>query len=103
VVRYLEQAVHAGGGVTVPGGLQEMGGCGTEGHGLDRHRHGLMVALEDVSGFSLVVLVKKGFSDLPESLRKMRHLCQMGAVLGLVGTRAPSQAFLGLHLETSSQ
>lgn len=62
-----------------------------------------MVALEDVSGYSLVVLVKKGFSDLPESLRKMRHLCQMGAVLGLVGTRAPSQAFLGLHLETSSQ
>jgi len=29
----LKQAVHGGGGVTIPGGVQEPHGCGTEGHG----------------------------------------------------------------------
>jgi len=30
----LEQAAQGGGGVTSPGGVQEMCGCGTLGHGL---------------------------------------------------------------------
>jgi len=30
----LEWAAQGGGGVTIPGGVQETSGCGTEGHGL---------------------------------------------------------------------
>jgi len=30
----LDQAAQGGGGVTIPGGVQEMWRCGTEGHGL---------------------------------------------------------------------
>jgi len=32
VVRYCNQPAHGGGGVTVPGGVQETWRCGTEGH-----------------------------------------------------------------------
>jgi len=28
------QAAQSGGGITIPGGVQELCGCGTEGHGL---------------------------------------------------------------------
>lgn len=34
----LEQAVQGGGGVTVPGGVQEKSRCRTEGHGLEQAR-----------------------------------------------------------------
>lgn len=62
-----------------------------------------MVGLEDVSGLSLAILLRKGFSDLSEYSRKIRQLCQIEQFWGFVGTRVPSQAFLGLHLEESSQ
>jgi len=39
------QAAHKGGGVTVPGGVQEPCGCGTEGHGQRARRDGLTVGL----------------------------------------------------------
>jgi len=43
------QAAHGGGGVTVPGGVQEPCGCGTEGHSLEGNIDGRwMVALDDL-------------------------------------------------------
>ncbi len=39
-------AAQGGGGVTVPGGVPELWGCGTEGRGGD----GLMVVLGELSG-----------------------------------------------------
>jgi len=40
----MAQAAQGGGGVTVPGGVQEESGYGTEGHGLQQ----LMVGLDDI-------------------------------------------------------
>jgi len=42
----LEQDAKGGGGVIIPGGVQEMCRCVTEGHGGDE----LMVGLDDLSG-----------------------------------------------------
>ena len=48
----LEQAAQGDGGITIPGGVPELCGCGTEdvvsGHGGD----GLVDGLEDLSGIS---------------------------------------------------
>ena len=46
--RALEQAAQRGCGVTVPGGIQGKGGCGTEGHGLVYMV--VMGGLDDLSG-----------------------------------------------------
>ena len=46
----LGQAAHGGGGVTVPGGIQEPWGCGTEGNGLWAWWDGLVVGLGDLIG-----------------------------------------------------
>ena len=47
----LAQAAQGGGGVTVPGDVQETCGCGTEGHGLARTiGEGRMVGLDDPVG-----------------------------------------------------
>jgi len=42
----LEQAAQGGGGVTVPGGIQELRRCGTEEH-LGHDGDGLMIGLDD--------------------------------------------------------
>ena len=41
----MTQAAQGGGGVTVPGGVQEPCGCGTEGHGQWAWCDGLLVGL----------------------------------------------------------
>ena len=41
----MAQAAQGGGGVTVPGGVQEPCGCGTEGHGQWARCDGLLVGL----------------------------------------------------------
>ena len=46
----LEQAAHGGGGVTVPGDVQELCECGTEGCGQWSWCDGLMVGLDGLSG-----------------------------------------------------
>jgi len=47
----LKQTTQRGGGVTVPGGLQEVCGCGTEGHVVTgRSGDKLMVGLGDLRG-----------------------------------------------------
>jgi len=43
------QAAHKGGGVTVPGGVQEPRGCGTEGRGQWAWCDRLLVGLGDLS------------------------------------------------------
>jgi len=45
-----EEAAQGGGGVTAPGGVQEMWRCGTEGCGSGHGGDGLMVGLGDLSG-----------------------------------------------------
>ena len=46
----MEQAAQWGGGVTIPGGVQEPHGCGTEGHGHWTWCDGLVFGLDDLSG-----------------------------------------------------
>ena len=46
----MAQAAQGGGGVTVPRGVQEKGGCGTERHGYRAQWDGLMVGLDVLSG-----------------------------------------------------
>ena len=55
----LEQAVHRGGGVTVPGDGQELCGCGTDGHGQSGHGG-------DELGMDKVILVV--FSNCNDSM-----------------------------------
>ena len=45
------QAAQGGGAVTVPGGVEESCGCGTEGCGQWVWWAGLMVGLDDLRGF----------------------------------------------------
>ena len=50
----MEQADHRGSEVIVPGGVQKMCSCGTEGHGLVSNiGGGWMVGLDDLRGLSL--------------------------------------------------
>jgi len=44
------QAAQGGGGVTIPGGVEEPHGRGTEGHGQWAWCDGLMVGLDALSG-----------------------------------------------------
>ena len=44
------QAAQGGGGDTVPGGVQEPCGCGTEGHGQWARCDGLLVGLDGLRG-----------------------------------------------------
>ena len=47
----MEYTAHGGAGVTVPGGVQEMFRCCTEGHGLVGNiGNGWMVGLDDAGG-----------------------------------------------------
>ena len=46
----MAQAAQGGGGVTVPGGVEEPCGCGTEGRGQWVWEGGLMVGLGDLRG-----------------------------------------------------
>jgi len=48
----LAQAAQGGGGVTIPGGVQEPCRCSTEGHGQWVWCDGLMVGLADLSDLS---------------------------------------------------
>jgi len=44
------QAAQGGGGVTIPGGVPELCGCGTEGHGQWAWCDGLLVGLGELRG-----------------------------------------------------
>ena len=46
----MAQAAHICGGVTIPGGVPELCGCGTEGHGQWARCDGLQVGLGDLRG-----------------------------------------------------
>ena len=56
------QVAWEGGGVTVPGGVQELWGCGSEGHG---QCHG-------GSGLGLDLVILEAFSDLNDSMIQQR-------------------------------
>ena len=49
----MAQAAQGGGAVTVPGGVEEPCGCGTEGRGQWAWGGGLMVGLGDLRGLFL--------------------------------------------------
>lgn len=95
-MRCLEQTVHARGGVTVPGGFQWMGECGTHvgGHGLGGHRHGLMVGVEDVSGFSnLSSSIKERIFSLVWIFEENKAALSDRAVLGFCGNMCTFTGF----------